>query len=324
MPAGRLPHRPDRAGRPGAHHPRPLRPRARRPRRGARHGRDAEDHGGALRRGLRRHDAGGDARRDHDDRRHAGDLPSGRPRARLGADRGRGERLSASSPPATTSAAPTRPACRSCRCPATSSSPRRRSACRSSAIRNRQPRSRSSSRRSRSFPSARISSARIRSARRSGSSACFATPDTTAPIYLHGSMEKLCRLYEAEGIALGPLAPATVCIGQRRATSPARSSSARRRRSPSAGRAASPIRSPASPRAGCASAQRAKQSGVELPLILSDHADWDELTATIAEIAPSEVWVTHGREEALVRWCALNGIPAKPLHMVGYEENEGE
>src|SRR6478609_2567754 len=32
-------------------------------------------------------------------------------------------------------------------------------------------------------------------------------------IYLHGSMEKLCRLYEAEGIALGPLAPATIAKG---------------------------------------------------------------------------------------------------------------
>ena len=54
--------------------------------------------------------------------------------------------------------------------------------------------------------------------------------------------------------------------------------------------------------------QRAKQSNVELPLILSDHCDWDELTATIAELDPAEVWVTHGREEALVRWCALRGI----------------
>ena len=66
--------------------------------------------------------------------------------------------------------------------------------------------------------------------------------------------------------------------------------------------------------------QRAKQAGVELPLVLSDHADWDELTATIAELDPAEVWVTHGREEALVRWCALRGTPARPLHMVGYEE----
>ena len=106
------------------------------------------------------------------------------------------------------------------------------------------------------------------------------------PIYLHGSMERLCRLYEEEGVALGA---ARAGDGRRRAAraiSPARSSSARRRRSPSAGRAASPIRCLPSPRAGCASASAPKQAGVELPLILSDHADWDELTATIAEIAP--------------------------------------
>ena len=69
--------------------------------------------------------------------------------------------------------------------------------------------------------------------------------------------------------------------------------------------------------------QRARQKNVELPLILSDHADWDELTTTLLEISPKEVWVTHGREEALVRWCAMQGIPARPLHLVGYED-EGD
>ena len=66
--------------------------------------------------------------------------------------------------------------------------------------------------------------------------------------------------------------------------------------------------------------QRASQRGVELPLVISDHADWDELCDTIREVAPQEVWVTHGREEALVRWCELQGIPAKPLHLMGYED----
>ena len=42
------------------------------------------------------------------------------------------------------------------------------------------------------------------------------------------------------------------------------------------------------------------------------------------DLAPSEVWVTHGREEALVRWCALQGIPARPLHLVGYEDEEAD
>ena len=54
--------------------------------------------------------------------------------------------------------------------------------------------------------------------------------------------------------------------------------------------------------------QRAKQSGVEMPLILSDHADWNDLLTTIDEVAPAEVWVTHGREEALIRALALKGI----------------
>ena len=70
--------------------------------------------------------------------------------------------------------------------------------------------------------------------------------------------------------------------------------------------------------------QRAKQRGVELPLVISDHADWDELTQTIRETDAGEVWVTHGSEEALVRWCALNAIPARPLHIVGYDEEEEE
>ena len=67
---------------------------------------------------------------------------------------------------------------------------------------------------------------------------------------------------------------------------------------------------------------RARQRGVELPLIISDHADWDELTGTLAELAPGEVWITHGREEALARWCELNGLAARALAIVGYEDEE--
>ena len=138
-------------------------------------------------------------------------------------------------------------------------------------------------------------------------------------VYLHGSMDRLCRLYEAEGVALGPLAPATVASGKKGdfagavilcPPSEIAERWARRFPDPVAAYASGWMRI----------RQRAKQANVELPLILSDHADWDELTATIAELAPREVWVTHGREEALVRWCELNGIAARPLHMVGYED----
>jgi putative mRNA 3-end processing factor len=140
-------------------------------------------------------------------------------------------------------------------------------------------------------------------------------------IYLHGTMEKLCRLYEAEGIALGPLAPATIAKGAKGDFAgaviicpPSEIAERWARRFPD------PVPSFAS--GWMRIRMRAKQAGVELPLIISDHADWDELTATIAEIHPAEVWVTHGREEALVRWCQLSGIAAKPLHLVGYEDEE--
>ena len=138
-------------------------------------------------------------------------------------------------------------------------------------------------------------------------------------IYLHGGMERLCRLYEEEGVALGPLGAATIAKGARGdfagaviVCPPSEIAERWARRFPE------PV--PCYASGWMRIRQRAKQAGVELPLILSDHADWDELTATIAEVAPQQVWVTHGREEALVRWCQLAGIPAKPLHMVGYED----
>jgi putative mRNA 3-end processing factor len=68
---------------------------------------------------------------------------------------------------------------------------------------------------------------------------------------------------------------------------------------------------------------RARQKGVELPLIVSDHADWDDLQATIREVGAGEIWVTHGEAEALVHWCGTVGLKAKPLHLVGYGD-EGE
>ena len=68
--------------------------------------------------------------------------------------------------------------------------------------------------------------------------------------------------------------------------------------------------------------QRAKQRGVELPLVISDHADWDELLATMQEIGAPEVWITHGREEALAHAAGGLGIRARALALVGYEEEE--
>lgn len=142
------------------------------------------------------------------------------------------------------------------------------------------------------------------------------------PIYIHGALEKLCDYYVSQGIDLGDLQPATVAKSSKGDFAGAIVIG------PSSAFADRWARRFPDPIAAFASGwmsirQRAKQGGVELPLIISDHSDWDDLTATIRETGAGEVWVTHGREEALVRWCELAGIAARPLHLVGYED-EGD
>jgi putative mRNA 3-end processing factor len=66
---------------------------------------------------------------------------------------------------------------------------------------------------------------------------------------------------------------------------------------------------------------RARQRGVELPLVVSDHADWPELLATILETGAEDIWVTHGREDALVHQLAQMGRRARALALVGYEDD---
>jgi putative mRNA 3-end processing factor len=142
------------------------------------------------------------------------------------------------------------------------------------------------------------------------------------PIHIHGALEKLSAYYQGQGVDLGVLEPATVeksargdFAGAIIVGPPSAFADRWARRFPD------PISCFAS--GWMRIRQRARQGGVELPLIISDHADWDELTATIRETGAAEVWVTHGREEALVRWCELEGIAARPLHLVGYED-EGD
>ena len=139
------------------------------------------------------------------------------------------------------------------------------------------------------------------------------------PIFLHGALQKLFEVYAALGVALGPLEPATVKEKER-----LRGEIVLAPPSALADRWARRLPDPVI----CAASgwmrvrQRAKQRGVELAMVVSDHADWDELTATIRETGAETVWVTHGAEDALCRWCALEGIAARPLSIVGLGEEE--
>lgn len=139
------------------------------------------------------------------------------------------------------------------------------------------------------------------------------------PIYIHGALQRLCDLYIEHGVDLGELRPATGIArkelqGRIVLCPPGALNDRWSRRLPD------PITAMAS--GWMTVRQRARQRNVELPLILSDHADWDELTRTLTEIAPREVWVTHGREDALVHWCRQRQIKARALELAGYDDED--
>jgi putative mRNA 3-end processing factor len=142
-----------------------------------------------------------------------------------------------------------------------------------------------------------------------------------APIYLHGAHMAVCQTYRELGIDLGELRPATVADkaqlkGAIVLAPPSAIADrwARRLEDPVVAMASGWMRV----------RQRAKAGGIELPLIISDHADWDDLLTTIAETRAPEVWVTHGAEEALIHELSRRQIRARALSLIGYGEDEGE
>ncbi|MBO0738797.1 MAG: ligase-associated DNA damage response exonuclease, partial [Alphaproteobacteria bacterium] len=139
------------------------------------------------------------------------------------------------------------------------------------------------------------------------------------PVYLHGALVGLTELYESLGVPLGPVLPWNAASrdalrGRIVLAPPAATTDRWSRRLPD------PLVAMAS--GWMRVRQRAKARGVELPLVISDHADWDELTATIDELAAGEVWVTHGREEALVHYATQKGYRARALALSGFEEDQ--
>ena len=140
-------------------------------------------------------------------------------------------------------------------------------------------------------------------------------------IWIHGALASLCTLYQQQGIDLGDVALVSDAIletfkGAIVLCPPAAISDRWTRRFNE------PIPAMASGWMGVRA--RARQRGAELPLIISDHADWPELCMTLKDVGAPKVWVTHGREEALVHMARSLGIEAEALHLAGREEDEGE
>ena len=136
------------------------------------------------------------------------------------------------------------------------------------------------------------------------------------PIWLHGAMVEMCRLYEHLGVPLGelrPVAEAPSSLAGEIVVSPPSALGDRWSR-----RLADPVTAFAS---GWMRVRgRARQRGVELPLVISDHVDWPELMQTIEETGAAEIWVTHGREEAVVYKARQMGRRARALALIGRED----
>ena len=139
------------------------------------------------------------------------------------------------------------------------------------------------------------------------------------PIYLHDALTRMCEVYEHLGIELGDLRPAAAAaraemVGRIVLAPP-----------PAIGgewarRLTDPVVCMASGWMGVR--RRARQSGAELPLILSDHADWDELNRTLDDVGAPEIWVTHGAEDALIHAAGRRGMRGRALRLIGCGDEE--
>lgn len=137
------------------------------------------------------------------------------------------------------------------------------------------------------------------------------------PIYLHGAMVALTELYQRLGVDLGDVRPvagndAKDMTGGIVLCPPSALGDRWSRRF------GDPVNVFAS--GWMRIRGRARQRGVELPLVISDHADWPELIETIVATGAEDIWVTHGREDALVYHLASLGRKARALALVGRDE----
>ena len=140
-------------------------------------------------------------------------------------------------------------------------------------------------------------------------------------IYIHGSLEKLCNYYKSQKINIGLFEKVvsknmSFYEGKIIIAPPSALKDRWSRRFPN------PIICMAS--GWMTVKQRAKQRGIELPLVISDHSDWNELLDTIKKSKAKNILVTHGQEDALVYYCKKNNLLSKPLSIQGRSDEEIE
>lgn len=140
------------------------------------------------------------------------------------------------------------------------------------------------------------------------------------PFYLHGALKRLTELYESLGFDFGewvlisdiPAKERDVLRGRIVLCPPGALADRWSRKIPD------PLPTMAS--GWMQIRARARQRRAEMALIVSDHADWDDLIETALATGAPDVWITHGRVEALEYALRARGVRAKALNLIGRDE----
>lgn len=134
---------------------------------------------------------------------------------------------------------------------------------------------------------------------------------TIGPIYTHGSVEHLNRVYREAGVDL----PETIYAGDVKNKKDFVGSLIV---APPSAQGSTWLRRFGSQSTGFASGWMMvrgarRQRAIDRGFILSDHADWPELMTAIRESEAETIYVTHGFAPEVVRWLNENGTNAVPL-----------
>lgn len=140
------------------------------------------------------------------------------------------------------------------------------------------------------------------------------------PFYIHGALKRLTELYESFGFDFGDwqlvseisVKDRDILRGKIVLCPPSALADRWSRRMPD------PLPTMAS--GWMQIRARARQRRAEMALIVSDHADWDDLIETSLATGAPDIWITHGRVEALEYALQQRGVNAKALNLIGRDE----
>ncbi len=138
------------------------------------------------------------------------------------------------------------------------------------------------------------------------------------PIFCHGAVAKINRIYRKAGVSL----PETAYVGDIKDKALLRGALVLA--PPSADHPAWMRRFPQRSRAFASGWMRIRghrrRRAVDRGFIISDHCDWDGLTATIAASGADAIGVTHGYSAEMVRWLQEKGRAAEVIEMTAAAE----